>query len=52
LIERGTGRLVAEVIVPKTISEGGLYSIGADKRILGNVVVDLVDQIDKTLKRP
>jgi hypothetical protein len=50
LIDKKTGKLIGETQVAKAISEGGLYSIGADKRILTAVADDIVDAVDSKMK--
>jgi hypothetical protein len=47
LIDKKTGKVIGEIVVPKTISEGGLYSIGADKRILNVVAADIAQETIK-----
>ena len=50
LVNKRTGKTQAEILVPKEIGTGGLYSIGADKRILGIVAEDMVNELNKKLK--
>ena len=50
LVDRRTGKTQGEILVPKEIGTGGLYSIGADKRILGIVAEDMVDELKKKIK--
>jgi hypothetical protein len=35
----------------KEVSEGGLFSVGADSRILETVAMDVVEEVDRILKR-
>jgi hypothetical protein len=49
LVDKQSGRSIGEIIVPKVVSAGGLYSIGADKGILEAVAIDLADEIDRVL---
>lgn len=50
LVDKQTGKTRGEILVPKEIGTGGLYSIGADKRILGDVAATMVDELKKILK--
>jgi hypothetical protein len=50
LIDKKMGKTVGEIQVAKTISEGGLYSIGADARILDNVAADIADELHSRMK--
>lgn len=50
LIDKKTGKTIGEIQVAKTISQGGLYSIGADIRILDIVASDIAEEIDKIIK--
>jgi len=50
LIDKKAGKIIGEIKVAKTISEGGLYSIGAGKRILNTVASDIANEIDKRIK--
>ena len=47
LIDKKTGKVIGEIVVPKTISEGHLSPIGADKRILNAVAVDIAQETIK-----
>ena len=50
LVNKKTGKTQGEILVPKEIGTGGLYSIGADTRILGDVAVSVVDELKKIIK--
>jgi hypothetical protein len=50
LVDKKTGKTRGEILVPKEIGTGGLYSIGADKRILGDVAATMVDELKKILR--
>ena len=50
LIDRKTGKILGEIVTAKAISEGGLFSIGADQRILEIVTIDIINEIDKKVK--
>jgi hypothetical protein len=50
LVDKKTEKTQGEILVPKEIGTGGLYSIGADKRILGDVAVSVVDELRKIMK--
>ena len=50
LVDKRTGKTQGEILVPKEIGTGGLFSIGADKRILGIVAEDMVDELKKKIK--
>jgi hypothetical protein len=46
LIDQQSGKPVGEIIVAKAVSEGGLFSIGADKSILDVVALDIAETLD------
>jgi len=50
LIDKRTGNALGEIIVPRIVSGGGLYSVGADRWILGVVASDIVDEVDKRIR--
>lgn len=50
LIDKQRGKIIGEIQVAKTISEGGLYSVGAHMRILGNVATDIAHELDNRMK--
>lgn len=50
LIDKESGKSVGEIIVAKAISEGGLFSIGADKSILEVVASDIAETLDNKMK--
>jgi hypothetical protein len=47
LIDKRTGKLLAELVSADAVSAGGLYSAGADKRILDAIAEGVVDAIEK-----
>ena len=50
LIDQESGKQVGEIIVAKAISEGGLFSIGADRSILDAVASDIAETLDDKMK--
>jgi hypothetical protein len=50
LIDKKTGKVLGELVSAETVSAGGLYSAGADKRILDAIAEGIVDEIEKKAK--
>jgi hypothetical protein len=50
LADKKTGKAQGEILVPKEVGTGGLFSIGADTRILGDVAGSVVDELKKIIK--
>jgi len=50
LIDKKTGKVLEELVSAETVSAGGLYSAGADKRILEVIAGGIVDEIEKKAK--
>lgn len=50
LIDRKTGKVLAEMVAAEEVGSGGLYSIGADKWILNVVARSISDEIDRKVK--
>lgn len=50
LIDKRTGKVRGELVSAETVSGGGLYSAGADKRILEAIAEGIVDEIEKKVK--
>lgn len=51
LVDKKTGQVLGEIVTAKEVSEGGLFSVGADRRILSAVAEDVVDAIDNAIRR-
>lgn len=51
LVDKKTGHRLGEIMSAKEVSEGGLFSVGADSRILETVAMDVVEEVDRILKR-
>jgi hypothetical protein len=50
LIDKKTGKVLGELVSADTVSAGGLYSAGSDKRILDAITEGIVDEIEKKAK--
>ena len=50
LIDQESGKPVGEIIVAKAISQGGLFSIGADRSILDAVASDIAETLGDKMK--
>lgn len=50
LIDKKTGGVIGEMVSAEAVSAGGLYSAGADKRILDAIAEGIVDEIEKKVK--
>lgn len=50
LIDKRTGKVIGEMVSAEAVSTGGLYSVGADKRILDAIAEGIVDEIEKKAK--
>ena len=50
LVDKKTGNVLGEIVVPEAVSEGGLFSVGADSWILGTVAQNLVEEVDRLIK--
>lgn len=50
LIDKKTGKVLEELVSAETVSAGGLYSAGADKRVLEVIAEGIVDEIEKKAK--
>lgn len=50
LIDKKTGKVLGELVSVDTVSAGGLYSVGADKRILNAIAEGIVDEMEKKAK--
>jgi hypothetical protein len=50
LIDKKTGEVMADFLSTDAVTGGGLFSVGADKWILGTVVQSLVSEIDQRMK--
>lgn len=50
LIDKRTGKVLGELVSAEAVSAGGLYSAGADKRILDAIAEGLADEIEKKVK--
>jgi len=50
LIDKKTGKVFGEFVSADTVSAGGLYSAGADKRILDAIATGIADEIEKKVK--
>jgi len=51
LEDRQTGAQLGVLLSHRSVSGGGLYSVGADKYILDTVATDLADALANTLKQ-
>ncbi len=50
LIDKRTGKVIGEMVSAEAVSAGGLYSAGADKRILDAIAEGIADEIEKKVK--
>ncbi len=50
LIDKKTGEEIADFLSADAVTGGGLYSVGADKWILGTVAQGVVKEIDQRMK--
>lgn len=50
LIDKRTGRLIAEMVTARSVSAGGLFTVGADKWILEVTATAITDEFDKRIK--
>jgi hypothetical protein len=50
IIDKKTGKLLGELVSADTVSAGGLYSAGSDKRILDAIAEGVVEEIEKKAK--
>ena len=50
LIDKKTGNVLGDIVVPAAVSEGGLFSIGAGSWIIGATAQDVVDEVDRLIK--
>jgi hypothetical protein len=50
LIDKKTGTVMGEMATSESVSSGGLFSIGADKWVVGVVATGIADEIDKQVK--
>jgi hypothetical protein len=50
LFDKRTGRLVGEMVTGRSVSAGGLFTVGADKWILEVTASAITDELDKRVK--
>lgn len=50
LIDKKTGKILGELMSADVVSAGGLYSAGADKRILHAIADGIVKEVEKSMK--
>jgi hypothetical protein len=50
IVDKATGRSLGDFRSHKSVSGGGLFSVGADRRIVGMVAGDVADAIAEALK--
>lgn len=50
LIEKRTGKVLGELVSAEAVSAGGLYSAGADRRILDAIAEGIAEEIEKKVK--
>ena len=50
LIDKHTGKRVGEMVIPGSVGQGGLFSIGADKGILKTIAEEIVKELDARVK--
>ena len=50
LLDKNTGKMLGEFVSADAVSAGGLYSAGADKRILDAIAGGIVNEIEKKAK--
>lgn len=50
LIDKATGKIVGEIVVEKSVSTGGWYTVGANTRVVGEIADDIVLKLHHAIK--